>query len=676
MARATVTYTAEITDLRKKLASIPDITAAEARKAVANLNKSVKAVERQQKRAAASSRKMKRNFSAVVESVVPMPSALSAALGPLGLFAAAMATAATASFKLANANSEWVDQTLAMAETTGLAANTVVALGAALEAGGQDIGAAQTGMASFTKALDDAQRKGGAAAEKFARLGVSVRDSSGNIRESEEVFRDTLDALDSMDRGVEKSGATLDLFGSKGARFMGALSGGSAALDEWGEAAAAAGAVVDQSALKASTDMDEAMARLSLSTTGAASSFGEAFTPNVVDAIDVTAAAITTIGNMADEIQAVGEAIKWLTVLPKVAEFAWGALADGEDAIEGIVIQADDLTESLTAATSEAQTLGEILAGEEAAYQAAQTEGEKVAKARAKAREKLADIEARAVLSTLDGEARLTAEYQAQLGKIAELEAQSKDRAAADAARAALTIEHEHELSELRNATTEEEREAAEDRKEADRIYLASKQAAIDLQQEEKQEAIDLATAQRASLDSVLSSSQDLAVGLSGAFADGSAAARAFYAVSQAIAASGAVISGLQASVAALLPPPIGLGPTFGPPLAAATAAFGYAQAGVIAAQTVASFADTPGPVRAGGHGMAATFAPGDTVIAGRDTRDIQRQLDGASGSAGPVVVERDVYRHLGRYGARDALRAPKAYEQVRRQARRTPGRR
>lgn len=46
-----LTYTAEISDLRKKLASIPDITAAEARESVKKLDKAIKAVESQQTRA-------------------------------------------------------------------------------------------------------------------------------------------------------------------------------------------------------------------------------------------------------------------------------------------------------------------------------------------------------------------------------------------------------------------------------------------------------------------------------------------------------------------------------------------------------------------------------------------------------------------------------------------------
>lgn len=54
MARADniqLTYTAEIADLRRKLAEIPDITGAEARKAVAELNKSIRAASKSQAKA-------------------------------------------------------------------------------------------------------------------------------------------------------------------------------------------------------------------------------------------------------------------------------------------------------------------------------------------------------------------------------------------------------------------------------------------------------------------------------------------------------------------------------------------------------------------------------------------------------------------------------------------------
>ena len=46
MATVSLTYTAQLADLRKQLASIPEMTSAEARKAVAELNKVIKTASR------------------------------------------------------------------------------------------------------------------------------------------------------------------------------------------------------------------------------------------------------------------------------------------------------------------------------------------------------------------------------------------------------------------------------------------------------------------------------------------------------------------------------------------------------------------------------------------------------------------------------------------------------
>ncbi|MHC5044907.1 MAG: hypothetical protein ACYTGI_21325, partial [Planctomycetota bacterium] len=102
----------------------------------------------------------------------------------------------------------------------------------------------------------------------------------------------------------------------------------------------------------------------------------------------------------------------------------------------------------------------------------------------------------------------------------------------------------------------------------------------------------------------------------------------------------------------------------------------GYAQAAAIAAQTVASFADTPGVMRADYSGMTASFAPGDLVVAGRDEGDLVRQMQRAGiGSGGTQVLIRDADSHRGRYG-RDPLRAPDRYGLIKRRAGRIPGRR
>ena len=194
------------------------------------------------------------------------------------------------------------------------------------------------------------------------------------------------------------------------------------------------------------------------------------------------------------------------------------------------------------------------------------------------------------MLSTLDGEARLTAEYQAQLGKIAELEAQSKDRAAADAARAALAIEHEHELSELREAAAAEElarsQEAlkewfkiGEERKKAEKDArdkaTADEIAATEERRSGRSMAIDSVSSLYASAaDAQMMKAEELAE------TDRAAAMKAFER-SKALSIASATISGAEAVAKTLakIPPPLGI-------LAAAAMAAAVAvQVGKIKAQ-------------------------------------------------------------------------------------------
>jgi hypothetical protein len=575
MAVATVTYRAEISDLRKKLASIPDITGAEARKAVAELNKSIRAVEKAQTRAVksakATSAGVTSSFGGMVSSIAPVPPAISAIPGPLGMVTAGLGAAAAATYKLADANSQWVDQTLTMADTIGVEANTVIALGAALNAGGQDISAAQTGMAAFTKTLDDAQQGNTAAAEKFERLGIAVTDASGEIRDTEAVFRDTLDALAAMGTGVEKSGASMDIFGSKGSRFVAALGDGSAALDKWGAAAAEAGAVIDSGAIAASTAMDEAMARLTLSTTGAASSFGEAFTPNVVASIDAVAKLVTMVGGLADALQTAGQVAKWITVTPGLIGLAVDAWTEEEAAVVKVTEAVQDLGEAeedVAVGVAARVTSG---VENERKYQEAVRKSLALAKERADweeaqgdAQKGLIDLVVAANEDLLTEEQKIVDLRDRRLEQIANLEAVSGDYATAEVARLAVIADAERDLAEVRaEARAQEVADtqaslAAWDSVRESRAAAAEADAAAS--QQARDDARDRAVSTIESTGNVIATVADATTAVIMALSqDSEKAARRVFAVQKAAAIAQVVVDTARAIMNgfASLPPPV-----------------------------------------------------------------------------------------------------------------------
>lgn len=64
----------------------------------------------------------------------------------------------------------------------------------------------------MAKQVGDAAGGSKTAQEKFKALGVSIYDSSGNLRDNEDIFADTIDALGNMTNETERDTAAMDLF--------------------------------------------------------------------------------------------------------------------------------------------------------------------------------------------------------------------------------------------------------------------------------------------------------------------------------------------------------------------------------------------------------------------------------------------------------------------------------
>jgi len=83
-----------------------------------------------------------------------------------------------------------------------------------------------------------------------------------------------------------------------------------------------------------------------------------------------------------------------------------------------------------------------------------------------------------------------------------------------------------------------------------------------------------------------------------------SGAYKALFAVQQGLAIASTIMNTEMAAIAAIAPPPVGLGPVAGVPYAGVIRAIGYSSAAIIAGQTLASFEGggfTGSGVRSGG---------------------------------------------------------------------------
>ncbi len=127
--------------------------------------------------------------------------------------------------------------------------------------------------------------------EAWDKLGVSVKDSSGNFRDSDVVFEETVQALSKIENETERDILAMTLFGKSADSLAGIVDDGGKALKELGEEAENAGVILSQDALDSANEFNDSIDKLKAQATGTFAEIGneaaQMFIPVMDDVGDI-----------------------------------------------------------------------------------------------------------------------------------------------------------------------------------------------------------------------------------------------------------------------------------------------------------------------------------------------------------------------------------------------------
>ena len=118
-------------------------------------------------------------------------------------------------------------------------------------------------------------------ATAYDKLGISLTDANGNLRDNEEVFWEVVDALGQMEEGTERDLLAMELMGKSAKDLNPLLEQGSEGFNKLAEEARETGFVMSDEALEKFTDFDDQMVRLENATTGAKNALGMVLLPSL-----------------------------------------------------------------------------------------------------------------------------------------------------------------------------------------------------------------------------------------------------------------------------------------------------------------------------------------------------------------------------------------------------------
>lgn len=156
-----------------------------------------------------------------------------------------------------------------MAARTGQSVESLTAMGYAAQFSGSSIDTYTAGIEKLSAGMADAISGNDAAAGMFSRLGVSVTDATGKLRDSQSVFLEVADRIAAIESPAEKTAVAMDVFGrSAGPELLQLLNQGSSGITALTTEAQRMGAVISTETAAQAGEFNDAIDRAKIAANG------------------------------------------------------------------------------------------------------------------------------------------------------------------------------------------------------------------------------------------------------------------------------------------------------------------------------------------------------------------------------------------------------------------------
>ena len=201
----------------------------------------------------------------------------------IGLLAAAIVKAEKALISMTKESAEYAKEIKTLSSVTGQSAESLQEFDYAAEMIGVSSDRIRDSLKETTNKMQEAATGTGDAYEAYNKLGVKITDVDGQLRSAEDVFYDTIDALGEMKNKTERDALAMDLMSESAQELNPLIEIGSDGLKQYAQAAHSMGYVLDNEALTALTEVDDAYQRLQKSQEGAKNQLSAEFAPYLTE---------------------------------------------------------------------------------------------------------------------------------------------------------------------------------------------------------------------------------------------------------------------------------------------------------------------------------------------------------------------------------------------------------
>ena len=226
-------------------------------------------------------------------------------------------------FELGQNSAKYADDVMVMSTQFGLSTDTIQEFQYMAELTDTSLETITGSLTKLTKNMQTASKGTGDTYEAFKALGVSITDSNGQLRDSEDVFNDVIDALGQMDNQTQADAYAMQIFGRSAMELNPLIEAGSDSIAQYAEEAHNMGYVLDTDTLTALGDLDDSMQRSQKAIDAVKNQIGTALAPVIADITEAFAEWAMGVdwkavgATLTSVINAIGKAINVLIPIVK-----------------------------------------------------------------------------------------------------------------------------------------------------------------------------------------------------------------------------------------------------------------------------------------------------------------------------------------------------------------------
>lgn len=310
------------------------------------------------------------NVSPAVEKLASKFDGVSASVGNAVLGIGAMVGALVSCTMSA---AETADELMTLSKTTGIETDELQKLQYAASFVDVELDTMTGAMTKLTSTMSKARDGSKESAEAFKQLHVRVTDAFGHLRDSNEVFYETIDALGRIKNETERDALAMKVFGKSAKELNPLIEAGSKQLKELGIEAENLGVIMSGDDLEALGELQDSMDRFKATTEGLKNSLALTLLPVLTSLFDAISRipvpvlkTLVVLGGVVTSIVLAVKAIKSLTDTGKaITNFFKGfdtSTLKTTAIIIGIVVALIALATVITVLTGKSEELNKSMA--------------------------------------------------------------------------------------------------------------------------------------------------------------------------------------------------------------------------------------------------------------------------------------------------------------------------